>query len=167
LEIFQAFPRDSPLAVDLSTAILELSENGDLQRIHEKWLNDRMTESQSQTNELDSDSLQVYSFSGLFLICGVACVITLAIHAGVLVHKYWEHTASSQQAVLSSTDGSSRSSRSRLQAFLSFADRREIDTHSHRASKEKAVALAGVGGDSIGGVSAASSTTSVSTSTSC
>lgn len=158
-----AFPRDSPLAVDLSTAILELSENGDLQRIHEKWLNDRVTESQSQTNDLDSDSLQVYSFSGLFLICGVACVITLAIHAGVLVHKYWEHTASSQQAALSSTDGSSR--RSRLQAFLSFADRREIDTR--RASKEKAAALAGVGGDSIGGVSAASSTTSVSTSTSC
>ncbi|KAM0899685.1 hypothetical protein ACQ4PT_021130 [Festuca glaucescens] len=162
-----AFPRDSPLAVDLSTAILELSENGDLQRIHEKWLNNRMTESQSQTNDLESDSLQVYSFSGLFLICGVACVITLAIHAGVLVHKYCEHAASSQQAALSSTDGSSRSSssRSRLQAFLSFADRREIDTR--RASKEKAAALAGVGGDSVGGVSAVSSTTSVSTTTSC
>jgi hypothetical protein len=153
--------------VDLSTAILELSENGDLQRIHEKWLNDRITE--SQTKELDSDSLQVYSFSGLFLICGVACLATLAIHVGVLVHKYWEHAASSQQAVVSSTDGSSRSSssssRSRLRAFLSFADRRETDTP--RASKHKAAALAGVGGDSIGGVSAASSTTSVSTTTSC
>lgn len=158
-----AFPRDSPLAVDLSTSILELSENGDLQRIHEKWLNDRMTE--SQTNDLVSDSLQVYSFSGLFLICGVACLATLAIHAGILVHKYCEHAASSsqQQAPLSSTDGSS--SRSRLRAFLSFADRREIDTR--RASKEKAAALAGVGGDSMGGVSAASSTTSVSTTTSC
>uniref|UniRef100_A0ACD5V3I2 Uncharacterized protein n=3 Tax=Avena sativa TaxID=4498 RepID=A0ACD5V3I2_AVESA len=162
-----AFPRDSPLAVDLSTAILELSENGDLQRIHEKWLNDRMTESQSQTNDLESDSLQVYSFSGLFVICGVACLATLAIHAGILVHKYCEHAASSQQAAaLSSTDGSS--SRSRLRAFLSFADRREMDTHTPRASKEKAAAaLAGVGGDSIGGISAASSTTSVSTSTSC
>ncbi|MCL7023811.1 hypothetical protein MKW94_000673, partial [Papaver nudicaule] len=33
-----AFPRDSPLTVDMSTAILTLSENGDLQRIHDKWL---------------------------------------------------------------------------------------------------------------------------------
>ncbi|GFY97488.1 glutamate receptor 3.4 [Actinidia rufa] len=33
-----AFQRDSPLAVDLSTAILQLSENGDLQKIHDKWL---------------------------------------------------------------------------------------------------------------------------------
>ncbi|RYR78988.1 hypothetical protein Ahy_A01g003846 [Arachis hypogaea] len=29
---------DSPLAIDVSTAILKLSENGDLQRIHDKWL---------------------------------------------------------------------------------------------------------------------------------
>ncbi|KAA8520083.1 hypothetical protein F0562_014339 [Nyssa sinensis] len=29
-----AFPRDSPLAVDMTTAILTLSENGDLQKIH-------------------------------------------------------------------------------------------------------------------------------------
>ncbi|KAE8680966.1 hypothetical protein F3Y22_tig00111356pilonHSYRG00021 [Hibiscus syriacus] len=33
-----AFQRDSPLAVDLSTAILRLSENGELQKIHDKWL---------------------------------------------------------------------------------------------------------------------------------
>ncbi|KAK6141169.1 hypothetical protein DH2020_025087 [Rehmannia glutinosa] len=33
-----AFQRDSPLAIDLSTAILQLSENGELQRIHDKWL---------------------------------------------------------------------------------------------------------------------------------
>ncbi|KAH1043846.1 hypothetical protein GYH30_025595 [Glycine max] len=35
----QAFPRDSPLAIEMFTAILKLSENGDdLQRIHDKWL---------------------------------------------------------------------------------------------------------------------------------
>ncbi|GFY87745.1 glutamate receptor 3.6 [Actinidia rufa] len=33
-----AFPRDSPLPVDMSTAILKLSEDGELQRIHDKWL---------------------------------------------------------------------------------------------------------------------------------
>jgi ionotropic glutamate receptor len=37
-----AFPRDSPLAVDLSTAILQLSESGDLQRIHDKWMTKHM-----------------------------------------------------------------------------------------------------------------------------
>nr|6VE8_A Chain A, Glutamate receptor 3.2 [Arabidopsis thaliana]6VEA_A Chain A, Glutamate receptor 3.2 [Arabidopsis thaliana] len=33
-----AFPRDSPLAIDMSTAILGLSETGQLQKIHDKWL---------------------------------------------------------------------------------------------------------------------------------
>nr|7LZ0_A Chain A, Glutamate receptor 3.4 [Arabidopsis thaliana]7LZ0_B Chain B, Glutamate receptor 3.4 [Arabidopsis thaliana]7LZ0_C Chain C, Glutamate receptor 3.4 [Arabidopsis thaliana]7LZ1_A Chain A, Glutamate receptor 3.4 [Arabidopsis thaliana]7LZ1_B Chain B, Glutamate receptor 3.4 [Arabidopsis thaliana]7LZ1_C Chain C, Glutamate receptor 3.4 [Arabidopsis thaliana]7LZ2_A Chain A, Glutamate receptor 3.4 [Arabidopsis thaliana]7LZ2_B Chain B, Glutamate receptor 3.4 [Arabidopsis thaliana]7LZ2_C Chai len=34
-----AFQRDSPLAVDMSTAILQLSEEGELEKIHRKWLN--------------------------------------------------------------------------------------------------------------------------------
>lgn len=136
--------------MDLSTSILALSENGDLQRIHDKWLANDATVSMSQNNELESDRLQVYSFSGLFLICGVACLITLAIHAGILVHKYCE------QRRQVSADSSSRSSRSSFQAFLSFADRREIDTRI--ASKDKA------GGDHS--ISAASSS-SVSTTASC
>ena len=145
-----AFPRDSPLAVDLSTSILQLSENGDLQRIHDKWLANDVAGSMSQNNELESDRLQVYSFSGLFLICGVACLIALAIHAGILFHKYCE------QRRQVSADGSSRSSRSSFRAFLSFADRREMDAHI--ASKDKAA-----GDHSI----SAASSSSVSTATSC
>lgn len=156
-----AFPRDSPLAVDLSTAILTLSENGDLQRIHDKWLASDAT-SMSQVNELDSDRLHLYSFSGLFLICGLACLLALAIHTCILVRQYYDHIAPSEQAALS-TGGSSRSNRSRLRAFLSFADHRETD--NRKASKDKAAAALG-GGGSISGVSFTSSN-SCSTSTSC
>ncbi|KAJ0086243.1 hypothetical protein Patl1_09367 [Pistacia atlantica] len=73
-----AFPRDSPLAIDLSTAILQLAENGDLQRIHDKWL---VKSSCSLDNaEIESDRLQLKSFWGLFLICGIACFIALLIY---------------------------------------------------------------------------------------
>jgi len=160
-----AFPRDSPLAVDLSTSILALSENGDLQRIHDKWLATDAVVSMSQTNELESDRLEVYSFSGLFLICGVACLITLAIHAGILVHKYCQQQ---RQLSAAAANGSSRSgsgsgsSRSSLRAFLSFADRREFDTRT----KDKSAAMAGGGEHSVGRCSATSSN-SVSTATSC
>ncbi|KQJ84247.1 hypothetical protein BRADI_5g19560v3 [Brachypodium distachyon] len=166
-----AFPRDSPLAVDLSTSILALSENGDLQRIHDKWLASDVT-SMSQSKEVDldleSEQLQVYSFSGLFFICGVACLIALAIHAGILVRKFYEHSSSSSSAVSSEraalpTDGGS-SGRSKLQAFLSFADRREIDTR--RTAKNKAAALAGGEDHYVSGGSATSSN-SVGTSASC
>ncbi|CAL5072420.1 unnamed protein product [Urochloa decumbens] len=72
-----AFPRDSPLAEDLSTAILTLSENGNLQRIHDEWLSG--TECGADNNGDASNSLSLSSFWGLFLICGLACLLALVI----------------------------------------------------------------------------------------
>lgn len=64
--------------MDLSTAILQLSETGDLQRIHDKWMT-RSTCSLDNT-EIESDRLQLKSFWGLFIICGAACFIALVIY---------------------------------------------------------------------------------------
>ncbi|KAL1567630.1 glutamate receptor 3.4-like [Salvia divinorum] len=72
-----AFQRDSPLAIDLSTAILQLSENGELQRIHDKWLSKDTCS--VQTNPIEDNRLSLKSFWGLFLICGVACFIALVV----------------------------------------------------------------------------------------
>ncbi|KAL6652157.1 hypothetical protein ACP70R_011082 [Stipagrostis hirtigluma subsp. patula] len=153
-----AFPRDSPLAVDLSTAILTLSENGDLQRIHDKWL--LSGTSPSQADELESDRLQVRSFSALFLICGAACLLALAIHTCVLYRQYSLHVAS-ERAALAADAGAvvSRSSRrSSLRAFLSFADRRE--TEFPRSSKD--AAAIGAGGSHSGGSFTSSNSASTS-----
>ncbi|KAL8045424.1 hypothetical protein ABFX02_08G113400 [Erythranthe guttata] len=72
-----AFQRDSPLAVDLSTAILQLSENGELQRINDKWLSREACT--GQTNPIDDSRLSLKSFWGLFLICGIVCFIALTV----------------------------------------------------------------------------------------
>ncbi|XP_048327706.2 glutamate receptor 3.4 isoform X2 [Ziziphus jujuba] len=73
-----AFQRDSPLAVDLSTAILQLSENGDLQKIHNKWLTQNGCSMQI-SDVSDDNRLSFNSFWGLFLICGIACFIALTV----------------------------------------------------------------------------------------
>ncbi|XAR68094.1 hypothetical protein NMG60_11003104 [Bertholletia excelsa] len=72
-----AFPRDSSVATDLSTAILQLSENGELQRIHKKWLSPE--DCSAQSTQPAENRLSLTSFWGLFLICGIACFIALAI----------------------------------------------------------------------------------------
>lgn len=73
---WQAFQRDSPLAVDMSTAILQLSENGNLQKIHDKWLlKDEC--SANQNEDEGPNQLSLSSFWGLFLISGVACLLAL------------------------------------------------------------------------------------------
>lgn len=155
----QAFPRDSSLAVDLSTAILALSENGDLQRIHDKWLSNGP--SPQSTTDLEPERLRVQSFSALFLLCGAACLAALAIHGCILARQYSLHVASQPpDAVATGADGAiRRSSRSSIRSFLSFADRREAQC-PRGSCKDPAAAL---GGSSSSGVSSfTSSNASVS-----
>ncbi|XP_077217618.1 glutamate receptor 3.3-like isoform X2 [Tasmannia lanceolata] len=121
------FPRDSPLALDISTAILTLSENGDLQRIHDKWLT--RSDCSSQTTEIDSDQLSLRSFWGLFLICGLACLLALCIYFLMILCQFSRYSPKEPN---SSSQGSSRSLR--LQTFLSFADEKE--ENSKRRYKE-------------------------------
>ncbi|KAK3005299.1 hypothetical protein RJ639_016909 [Escallonia herrerae] len=113
-----AFPRDSPLAVDMSTAILTLSENGELQKIQDKWLKRRGCSSQGSS--LGSDQLHLSSFWGLFLVCGVACFLALLMYFCLMLCRFNRHypevSGPSRHGGLPSV---------RLQRFLSFADEKE------------------------------------------
>ncbi|XP_043712974.1 glutamate receptor 3.6-like [Telopea speciosissima] len=113
-----AFPKDSPLAVDMSTAILTLSENGDLQRIHNKWLTRRACNSQGAM--LESDQLQLRSFWGLYAICGSACFLALLVYFILMVRQFSRHFCEKPE---SSDQSNSRSTC--LRTFLSFVDEKE------------------------------------------
>ncbi|PIA46691.1 hypothetical protein AQUCO_01500319v1 [Aquilegia coerulea] len=114
-----AFPRDSALAVDISTAILTLSENGDLQKIHDKWLT-RPACTLESIAELESDRLHFMSFWGLFLTCGIALFVALLIYLLQLCLKFRKHLSDETDF----TGQGSLLSR-RLHKFLSFVDEKE------------------------------------------
>jgi glutamate receptor, ionotropic, plant len=108
------------LQVDLSTAILSLSENGELERIHDKWL--KTGDCTADNSEfVDSNQLRLESFWGMFLICGVACVLALLIYFGIMLRQFLRHEPP-ESAV--SEPGLSKSRRS-LKRFFSFVDDRE------------------------------------------
>ncbi|KAJ9165839.1 hypothetical protein P3X46_020665 [Hevea brasiliensis] len=113
-----AFPRDSPLAVDMSTAILALSENGDLQRIHDKWL--MHSSCSSDRTEIESDRLELKSFWGLFVICGLACFFALFIYFLQIIRQLYRVPPAESA---SPTQGGSRSGR--LHRLLSLMDEKE------------------------------------------
>ncbi|XP_022741195.1 glutamate receptor 3.6-like [Durio zibethinus] len=127
-----AFPRDSPLAVDMSTALLKLSENGDLQRIHDKWLLRRACSYQGA--KMEADRLQLKSFWGLFVICGLACLIALFVYFFKMVRQFSRHYA--EELELSGQ----RSQSARIQTFLSFVDEKEeeVKSRSKRRQLERA-----------------------------
>ncbi|XP_062102789.1 glutamate receptor 3.6-like isoform X1 [Humulus lupulus] len=84
-----AFPRDSPLAIDMSTAILKLSENGNLHRIHDKWL--MRSACSSEGTKQDVDRLQLKSFWGLFLLSGIACLVALLLYLFKMLRHFFKH----------------------------------------------------------------------------
>uniref|UniRef100_A0A7N0UTF1 Glutamate receptor n=1 Tax=Kalanchoe fedtschenkoi TaxID=63787 RepID=A0A7N0UTF1_KALFE len=141
-----AFPKDSPLAVDMSTAILKLSENGELQRIHNEWL--MGSACSSQTTMLSVDRLELRSFWGLFAICGSACCLALIVYFIQMLRQYYRHYPDE-----SSEPSSGRSLRSsRIQTFLSFADEREdeVKVRSKRRQMERACVISNGEDESIG-----------------
>ncbi|KAK7346273.1 hypothetical protein VNO80_20788 [Phaseolus coccineus] len=123
-----AFPRDSPLAIDMSTAILKLSENGDLQRIHDKWLTRSACSSEGAKQGIDR--LELKSFWGLFLLSGIACFIALLCYVARMAYRFSRHSNTN-------LDHSSQSSR--LRSFLSFVNEREeeVKYRPKRRRKEK------------------------------
>ncbi|KAH0656189.1 hypothetical protein KY285_031071 [Solanum tuberosum] len=124
-----AFQRDSPLAVDLSTAILQLSENGELQRIHDKWLSKNGCSSQS--NQDDDTQLSLKSFWGLFLICAVACFLALVAFFCRVYCQFRRYDPEPEDQEISEPE-SVRPSRRTLRSvsfrdLITFVDRRESE----------------------------------------
>ncbi|KAI3774207.1 hypothetical protein L1987_48752 [Smallanthus sonchifolius] len=109
-----AFPRDSPLAIDMSTAILTLSENGELQKIHDYWLKRKTCTPQNS----DSDQLQLESFWGLFLIFGVACALAILTYFCMMLREFGKHHSELE-------DPSPKSGSHSVRRFLTFADEKE------------------------------------------
>lgn len=114
----------------MSTALLKLSENGDLQRIHDKWL--LRSPCTSQGAKLEVDRLQLKSFWGLFVLCGGACLIALIIYFSMMCYQFTKHYTDRL-----SSSGSSTSRR--LQTFLTFVDEKEeeVKSRSKRRQMEK------------------------------
>lgn len=128
-----AFKRDSPLALDMSTALLELSENGSLQNITETWLKNRSACRTGAAAVNGSDQLRPDSFIGLFLICGIASVVALLIYFGLMIFQFQRNLRKEPEPP--SRHGSAGGS-SRLRTFLSFADRKE-DLSKRRLKRKR------------------------------
>ncbi|BAT99864.1 hypothetical protein LR48_Vigan06g061300 [Vigna angularis] len=143
-----AFPRDSPLAVDLSTAILQMIDNGDLQRIHDKWL--LSSACLSQGSKLEVERLQLKSFWGLYAICGVACLFALFMYLIQILRQYQKHYLEEPESIGGQSIGSSSRS-SRLKTFLSFADEKEetVKSRSKRRKMERISYRSSTGSSSI------------------
>ncbi|KAM1969544.1 hypothetical protein ACFX16_016750 [Malus domestica] len=83
------FPKGSPLARDVSRAILNVNEGDRMKKIEKKWFNKES--SCSDPNSLvHFNGLSLESFRGLFLIAGLASTLALLIYAATFLHEHKE-----------------------------------------------------------------------------
>ena len=123
--LYQAFQKDSPLAVDMSTAILKLSESGKLQEIHKKWFCKMGCPGENgQDNE--PNHLHLISFWGLYLLCGAISLCALLIFLLRMVRQFVRYK---RRELNPSSPSSSRSTSSQcsnvIYSFFNFIDERE------------------------------------------
>ncbi|XP_062178369.1 glutamate receptor 3.4-like isoform X1 [Phragmites australis] len=97
-----AFQRDSPLAADLSTAILQLSESGQLQRIHDEWFS--RPSCASDDSEVGATRLGLGSFWCLFLVCALICVFALVVFFIRVCWQFRQYSNSEAAGEPSATD---------------------------------------------------------------
>ncbi|KAF7851064.1 hypothetical protein BT93_L4684 [Corymbia citriodora subsp. variegata] len=135
-----AFQRDSPLAVDLSTAILQLSENGELQRIHDKWLT--QTQCSAQVDESEDNRLSLSSFWGLFLICGIACFLALTCFCCKIFLQYRRFSPETGEPEIEIEPASARRPvrTTSFKDLMGFVDKKEAEIKhmlKRKSSEEK------------------------------
>ena len=87
-KFFQVFPKDSPLIADFSKAILELTEDGTLNDLEEKWFSLSMNTCPATAKDRIRESLGLESLWTLFLITGAASTIVLLLFKARFITSY-------------------------------------------------------------------------------
>ncbi|KAF5949330.1 hypothetical protein HYC85_011323 [Camellia sinensis] len=119
----KVFQRDSPLVMDLLTAILLLSKNGDPQRIHDRWLS--LNRCSAQANQVDENILSLTSFCDLFPICGTTCFLALTIFFYKLCWQYHRYTPKDEEQDIDELESVRPKSTWRMTSFKDFDDKKE------------------------------------------
>ncbi|KAL8137948.1 hypothetical protein V2J09_003949 [Rumex salicifolius] len=142
------FQRDSPLAIDMSTAILQLSENGNLQRIHDKWL--MRSGCSSDASLVDENQLSLQSFWGLFLICGIACSVALGIFFFRVACQYRRYSPETEEEMreIEAAEPVRPNRMTSFKGLIGFVDKKEAEVKDKLRSKRHPSRTQSLGDDS-------------------
>ncbi|OEL15856.1 Glutamate receptor 2.8 [Dichanthelium oligosanthes] len=118
------FPKGSPMAPGVSRAIVSLTEGDELALIERKWFGDPGG-CDSQGSGVGSSSLSFWSFSGLFLVTGVASGLMLVVYLATFVYR-------ERNELRAAEPGAGSMSPRRLRAWLQHYDRKDTRSPSFK-----------------------------------
>ena len=131
----QAFQRGSPLVPYISRAILNVTQDKHKSLEYEKkYFSSQTTcEDQSTTISSHSPSLGVDSFGGLFIIAGIASLVSLLVYVFKFFYSYWP---------VLSDDNPADSCWSKLVKMAKHFDLKDLSSYTFKGEESRVHALA-------------------------
>ncbi|KAM5585569.1 glutamate receptor 2.8 [Rosa sericea] len=120
-----AFPKNSPLVSDITQAILNLTDDGLMGMIEDKWIKKDSNCKDSDGN-FSSSALGLDSFWGLFLIAGIASIFALIISVTSFLYEH--------KHVLMPPD-SGTSKLKRIRTMFEIFNEKKLSSHTFRSSR--------------------------------
>ncbi|XP_024199279.1 glutamate receptor 2.8 [Rosa chinensis] len=120
-----AFPKNSPLVSDITQAILNLTDDGLMTKIEDKWIKKDSNCKDSDGN-FSSSALGLDSFWGLFLIAGIASIFALIIFVTSFLYEH--------KHVLMPPD-SGTSKLKRIRTMFEIFNEKKLNSHTFRSSR--------------------------------
>ncbi|KAF3577883.1 hypothetical protein DY000_02035035 [Brassica cretica] len=128
------FKRDSPLAIDMSTAILNLTETRKQKRILKKWLCKKSCGEKSEWNQPEPNQFHLKSFEGLYLFCVAITVSAFLVFVLRMIRQFVRYRRSERTSLTPRASLSSSPTTTRLWGFMlgfvEFVDEKEEATRS-------------------------------------
>ncbi|KAH7859108.1 hypothetical protein Vadar_031628 [Vaccinium darrowii] len=94
-----AFPKGSPLVPDVSRQILYLTEEGKIAQIRRQWFGEEAECADQDGARITSDSLNLESFKGLFLVAATSLISTLVIFLSTFLYNNRVILASNESSI--------------------------------------------------------------------
>ncbi|KAG8364600.1 hypothetical protein BUALT_Bualt18G0014100 [Buddleja alternifolia] len=122
-----AFQKGSPLAADMSTAILNLAESGQLEKIHDKWFCKPGSCPEERMRKSEDNRLHLRSFLALYSFCGIFALTAFFIFLIRAVRQYIKYATKQMDPSASSLSMSSNIvfGQAAVRNFLKFFDEKE------------------------------------------
>jgi ionotropic glutamate receptor len=113
-----AFPRGSPMATEVSRAIVGLTEGDNIDLIERKWFG--VPGSCGDGVDAANASLTLWNFSGLFLVTAVAATLVLLVYLVMFIYRERHEVRAAAEP------GSGSVSLKRFRAWLQHYDRKDM-----------------------------------------
>ncbi|PRQ31849.1 putative periplasmic binding protein-like I [Rosa chinensis] len=120
-----AFPKNSPLVSDITQAILNLTDDGLMTKIEDKWIK-KDSNCKDSNGNFSSSALGLESFWGLFLIAGITSIFALIIFVTSFLYEH-------KHVLMHPDSGTSKSKR--IRTMFEIFNEKKLSSHTFRSNQ--------------------------------